>query len=145
MMTPSHATPVLRAVRLNRTFNDGVRVRHALREVSVNLYPGQLALLMGPSGSGKSTLLAVLSGLLKPDSGQIFAQDQGNTVDLWSLKDAEREQFRAQRIVEIVGVIGNVVGNRRRLCLKAGMDGNEWKKGKLEVYTYQVQAFEEEH
>jgi AmmeMemoRadiSam system protein A len=31
------------------------------------------------------------------------------------------------------------------LCLKAGMDGNEWKKGKLEVYTYQVQAFEEGH
>jgi AmmeMemoRadiSam system protein A len=30
------------------------------------------------------------------------------------------------------------------LCLKAGMDGDEWKKGKLEVYTYQVQAFEEE-
>jgi len=29
------------------------------------------------------------------------------------------------------------------LCLKAGMDGDEWKKGKLEVYTYQVQAFEE--
>jgi AmmeMemoRadiSam system protein A len=29
------------------------------------------------------------------------------------------------------------------LCLKAGMDGNEWKKGILEVYTYQVQAFEE--
>lgn len=29
------------------------------------------------------------------------------------------------------------------LCLKAGMDGNEWKKGKIEVYTYQVQAFEE--
>ena len=30
------------------------------------------------------------------------------------------------------------------LCLKAGMDGNEWEKGKLAVYTYQVQAFEEE-
>jgi len=30
------------------------------------------------------------------------------------------------------------------LCLKAGMEANEWKKGKLEVYTYQVQAFEEE-
>jgi len=30
------------------------------------------------------------------------------------------------------------------LCLKAGMDGNEWKKGNLEVYTYQVQAFEED-
>lgn len=30
------------------------------------------------------------------------------------------------------------------LCLKAGMDGSEWKRGKLEVYTYQVQAFEED-
>ena len=30
------------------------------------------------------------------------------------------------------------------LCLKAGMDGNEWKKGKMEVSTYQVQAFEED-
>jgi len=29
------------------------------------------------------------------------------------------------------------------LCLKAGMNGDEWKNGKLEVYTYQVQAFEE--
>jgi len=30
------------------------------------------------------------------------------------------------------------------LCLKAGLDGNEWKRGGLEVSTYQVQAFEEE-
>jgi AmmeMemoRadiSam system protein A len=29
------------------------------------------------------------------------------------------------------------------LCYKAGLDGDEWKKGNLEVYTYQVQAFEE--
>ncbi len=31
------------------------------------------------------------------------------------------------------------------LCMKAGMNGSEWKKGDLTVYTYQVQAFEEEH
>ena len=31
------------------------------------------------------------------------------------------------------------------LCLKAGLDGSEWKRGELTVYTYQVQAFEEEH
>ena len=29
------------------------------------------------------------------------------------------------------------------LCLKAGLDGDEWRKGDLEVLTYQVQAFEE--
>ncbi|MGD9158704.1 MAG: AmmeMemoRadiSam system protein A [Desulfobacteraceae bacterium] len=31
------------------------------------------------------------------------------------------------------------------LCMKAGMNGSEWKKGNLTVYTYQVQAFEEKH
>jgi AmmeMemoRadiSam system protein A len=30
------------------------------------------------------------------------------------------------------------------LCMKAGMDANEWKKGDIEVYTYQAQAFEED-
>jgi AmmeMemoRadiSam system protein A len=33
----------------------------------------------------------------------------------------------------------------RHLCMKAGLSANEWKKGTLTVYTYQVQAFEEEH
>ena len=93
-MVRSASSPILRAVRLNRTFGDGTQKRHALREVSVDLYPGQLALLMGPSGSGKSTLLAVLSGLLAPDSGSVFAEDLGNTVDLWAMKEVERERFR---------------------------------------------------
>src|SRR5262249_15351301 len=51
---------------------------------------GQLALVMGPSGSGKSTLLAVLSGLLTPDSGQVFVRGQ----DLWAMSDAQRREFR---------------------------------------------------
>ncbi len=87
-------SPVLRAVRMSRSFGDGALRRFALRDVSVDLYPGQLALLMGPSGSGKSTLLAVLSGLLPPDSGQVFAEDQGRTVDVWAMSDTERERFR---------------------------------------------------
>ncbi|NLA75731.1 MAG: AmmeMemoRadiSam system protein A [Deltaproteobacteria bacterium] len=33
----------------------------------------------------------------------------------------------------------------RQLCVKAGLSSNEWKKGALAVYTYQVQAFEEGH
>ena len=86
--------PVLRAVRMSRSFGDGAQRRFALKDVSVDLYPGQLALLMGPSGSGKSTLLAVLSGLLPPDSGQVFAEDEGRTVDVWAMTDTQREQFR---------------------------------------------------
>ncbi len=93
-MPESSTTPVLRAVRMSRSFGDGALRRFALKDVSVDLFPGQLALLMGPSGSGKSTLLAVLSGLLPPDSGQVFAQDRGQTVDVWAMSESEREQFR---------------------------------------------------
>ena len=45
---------------------------------------------MGPSGSGKSTLLAVLSGLLRPDGGQVMSLGQ----DIWKMSDAQRERFR---------------------------------------------------
>jgi putative ABC transport system ATP-binding protein len=45
---------------------------------------------MGPSGSGKSTLLAVLSALLRPDSGQVHALGQ----ELSRLSEREQEEFR---------------------------------------------------
>jgi putative ABC transport system ATP-binding protein len=61
-----------------------------LREVSLDLHEGEITLLMGPSGSGKTTLLAVLSGLLRPDAGQVLALGQ----DLWRLPEARREEFR---------------------------------------------------
>ena len=93
-MPSDTADPVLRAVGLAKSFGDGTQKRFALRNVSVDRYPGQLALLMGPSGSGKSTLLAVLSGLLKPDAGQVLARDQGQTVDVWAMTESEREKFR---------------------------------------------------
>src|SRR5919106_1676764 len=89
-MPTAAKTPTLRAVRLRRTFGDGAQQRCVLCDVSLDLHPGQIALLMGPSGSGKSTLLAVLSGLLNPDSGKVTALDQ----DLWAMTERQRENFR---------------------------------------------------
>jgi putative ABC transport system ATP-binding protein len=77
---------------LTRTFGRGPTQTTALDEVSLDLYPGQVTLLMGPSGSGKSTLLAILSGLLQPDSGQVIALGE----DLWRLSDRARHGFRMQ-------------------------------------------------
>jgi putative ABC transport system ATP-binding protein len=88
------SAPSLRGTNLVRTFGDGTARRAALQQVSLELYPGQLVLLMGPSGSGKSTLLAVLSGLLEPDSGQVLADDDGVMRDVWQMSAREREQYR---------------------------------------------------
>src|SRR4051812_29536724 len=88
------ATPSLKGVRLVKTYGDGATLRTTLHEVSLDLYPGQLALLMGPSGSGKSTLLAVLSGLLQPDSGQVVADEDGQLHDVWNMTSKEREEYR---------------------------------------------------
>jgi putative ABC transport system ATP-binding protein len=87
----------MRGVNLVRSFGDGESRTYALRNVSLDLFRGQLALLMGPSGSGKSTLLAVLSGLLQPDSGEVIAFDGENMVDLWKLDVRERERFRLKQ------------------------------------------------
>jgi putative ABC transport system ATP-binding protein len=87
-------TPVLRGVRLVKTYGDGDSRRVVLHECSLELYPGQLVLLMGPSGSGKSTLLAVLSGLLEPDAGQVLVDDEGQFRDLCQMNAAERENYR---------------------------------------------------
>src|SRR5262249_61316913 len=73
-----------------RTFGDGETRAVALDHVTLDLYAGQISLLMGPSGSGKSTLLAVLSGLLRPDSGKVMALG----TDLWNLPEREQEEFR---------------------------------------------------
>src|SRR6185369_8545980 len=78
--------PTLRGIRLERAFGSGETKTQAVKDASIELYAGQINLLMGPSGSGKSTLLAVLSGLMKPDSGRVVALGQ----DIWSM--AEKEQ-----------------------------------------------------
>jgi putative ABC transport system ATP-binding protein len=83
--------PTLQARSLVRTFDQGGGiVSTVLREVSLELRRGELAVLMGPSGSGKSTLLAVLSGLLNPTSGQVLTLGQ----DYWALGAVEQERFR---------------------------------------------------
>jgi putative ABC transport system ATP-binding protein len=84
------AAPTMKAWGLTRSFGTGDTKTFALRNVSLELYGGQITLLMGPSGSGKSTLLAVLSGLLHPDSGTVLIQDK----DLWAMTERQRESFR---------------------------------------------------
>lgn len=62
----------------------------ALAGVSITLAPGEVAAVVGPSGCGKSTLLYVLSGILRPDEGEVWLA--GRNLD--DLRDAGRSRLR---------------------------------------------------
>ena len=67
---------------------------YAVREVSLALAPGQVAVLMGRSGSGKTTLLHMLAGLLAPTEGKVRFGDQ----DLYALDDRRLSRLRNEKI-----------------------------------------------
>ena len=73
------STPALVADRVGKAYASGALRAVVLNDLSLTLGERELTLVLGPSGSGKSTLLAILSGLLKPDSGRVVALGQ----DLW--------------------------------------------------------------
>ncbi|MCO5106462.1 MAG: ABC transporter ATP-binding protein [Burkholderiaceae bacterium] len=67
---------------------------HALREVDLDLYEGELVVLLGASGSGKSTLLNILGGLDRPTRGEVFYRDH----QLTSASDAQLTEFRREHV-----------------------------------------------
>jgi simple sugar transport system ATP-binding protein len=61
---------------------------HALKGVSLDVMPGQALGLIGDNGAGKSTLINILSGLHRPDEGEVMVE--GQRVDIRTPKDAMR-------------------------------------------------------
>jgi putative ABC transport system ATP-binding protein len=66
----------------------------AVRNISLQFFPGELSLLLGPSGSGKTTLLLLISGLLKPTEGTVSLF--GRNVNEYTQKALQ--QVRATKI-----------------------------------------------
>jgi putative ABC transport system ATP-binding protein len=85
---------VLKAKNLTKTYQMGEVEVHALRNVSLEFYVGELVVLLGQSGSGKSTLLNILGGLDRPTSGQVFFREQ----DISEFNDSQLTQYRRQHI-----------------------------------------------
>jgi len=86
--------PLVRVEGVTRVYRMGKREVHALRGVDFVLPRRKLVALMGPSGSGKTTLLNVVGGLDRPNSGEVFFDDQSLTA----LSDRQLTLLRRHRI-----------------------------------------------
>ena len=75
-LTNHHFTPgehpVVRIEHLNKSF-DNTKV---LKDVSLNVWPGEVVVVLGPSGSGKSTMLRCINLLETPTAGHILIEDE---------------------------------------------------------------------
>jgi putative ABC transport system ATP-binding protein len=66
----------------------------AVDDVSLEVQPSEVTLILGPSGSGKTTLLSILGCLLRPTRGQVLA----NGSDVSLLSDTELSRLRREQI-----------------------------------------------
>lgn len=75
-LAPSRNRPYLRASNISVHYGS----YQALRNVSLEVRPGEILALMGANGAGKSTLLRTMIGLIAPTGGQVWLEDQSITA-----------------------------------------------------------------
>jgi putative ABC transport system ATP-binding protein len=80
----------IEAKGLSKRFKTGRTYVEVLKNLDFDCNRGEVTMVMGPSGSGKSTLIAALSGLLRPDEGQVTALGE----NLWRKSDRAIDKFR---------------------------------------------------
>jgi putative ABC transport system ATP-binding protein len=85
---------VIEARDLVKTYAQGEASMRALDDVSVDVHPGELMLLVGPSGSGKTTLLSVVGCILRPSSGSLRLLGD----DITRLRERDLPAIRRERI-----------------------------------------------
>lgn len=85
---------VFRVRGLTKVYGSGTAEVRALSGVDLDLYEGELIVLLGPSGSGKTTLLNNLGGLDVPTDGELSYRE----MDLTSANEDQLTRFRRERV-----------------------------------------------
>ena len=85
---------VIKVRDLSKVYELGEISVHALRGVSLDIYPGEMVAIMGPSGSGKSTLMNMIGCLDSPSSGEYYLDGE----EVSQLVDDELAAVRNKKI-----------------------------------------------
>jgi len=99
-MTGAPATPLVEMRNINISFGG----LHAVRDVSIDLFPGELVGLVGHNGAGKSTLMRALSGAHAADSGEILIDGQAVTIR----NPREAKHYAIETIYQTLALAENI-------------------------------------
>ncbi len=77
------AAPVLELRSVSKSF----AATRALRDLSLSILPGEVHAIVGENGAGKSTLIKIMTGVHRPDAGEVLVE--GRAVSLRSTQEAQ--------------------------------------------------------
>ncbi|MGM0906199.1 MAG: ABC transporter ATP-binding protein [Pseudomonadota bacterium] len=123
---------------LSKRYGSGSTAVDALRDVNMQVAPGEVVGLIGPSGSGKSTLLKSLGAVINPSAGRMTLGDKVIYNEGWQVPDLRalrRDKigfvFQAPYLIPFLDVTDNVA----LLPMLAGLPNSESRKRALELLT----------
>ena len=106
--------PVVRIEGLKKAFDDNV----VLRNVNLEVYRGEVVVILGPSGSGKSTMLRCINLLETPTDGRIFFEDAeitGKKTDINTVRAQLGMVFQSFNLFPHLTAKGNVMLAQRKV------------------------------
>ena len=126
----------IRIEGLRKRYGHGDTAVDALKEVNMQVAPGEVVGLIGPSGSGKSTLLKCLGAVIDPTAGRMTLGEQVIFDDGWQVRDLRalrRDKigfvFQAPHLIPFLNVTDNVA----LLPMLAGVANGEARSRALEL------------
>lgn len=126
----------IRIENLRKVYGHGDTAVEALKNVNMEVAPGEVVGLVGPSGSGKSTLLKCLGAIIEPTSGRMTLGDEVIYEDAWKTPDLRalrRDRigfvFQAPYLIPFLDVTDNVA----LLPMLAGMPNAQARQRALEL------------
>lgn len=112
MPTPEHG---IRIEGLRKRYGEGDTAVDALKDVNMEVAPGEVVGLIGPSGSGKSTLLKCLGAVIEPTAGRMILGEQTIYDNGWTMPDLRALRrdhigfvFQAPYLIPFLNVTDNV-------------------------------------
>lgn len=127
---------MIQITHLDKSFTQRHATIHSLKNVSLTIHKGELLCIIGKSGAGKSTLLRCINALERPDSGDIFIEQQ-------NVLTQTKKRLRATR-----HSIGMVFQHFNLLSRKTVFDNVAFplallKKCKRDIHTIVMRLLEE--